>query len=76
MEFTTWEILCDWKARIITGKSLWVKNNIKVPVKRFDDLWIDSNKIDKTRLVIMDVEWFELNVLKWMGENTKKLPQY
>lgn len=71
LEFTIWEILCDWKARIVTGKSLWVKNIIKVPVKKFDDLWIDSDKIDKTRLIIMDVEWFELNVLKWMEKALK-----
>ena len=44
---------------------------IKVPVKRFDDLWIEKEKIENTRLIIMDVEWFELNVLKWM-KNTLK----
>lgn len=44
---------------------------IKVPVKRFDDLWIEKEKIEKIRLIIMDVEWFELNVLKWM-KNTLK----
>jgi hypothetical protein len=32
------------------------KNIIKIPVKRFDDLDIDAEKIDKTRLIIMDVE--------------------
>lgn len=45
---------------------------IKVPVRRFDDLWIDTEKIENTRLIIMDVEWFELNVLKWMENTLKK----
>lgn len=45
---------------------------IKVPVKKFDDLWILKEKIEKTRLIIMDVEWFELNVLKWMESSLKK----
>lgn len=37
----------------------------KVPVKMFDEAWLNIDP-KKTRLIIMDVEWFELNVLKWM----------
>lgn len=39
---------------------------IEVPVKKFDDLQINKEKIKATRLIVMDVEWFELNVIKWM----------
>lgn len=72
LEFTTWNIECDWKAHIVNDSTSEYENIIKVLVKRFDDLDIDAEKIDKTRLIIMDVEWFELNVLKWMERTLKK----
>ena len=53
----------------ITDNGEWMNEwntTIKIPVKKFDDLWIDKKIISETRLIIMDVEWFELNVLKWM----------
>ena len=31
-----------------------------------------KKKIKSTRLVIMDVEWYELNVLKWMEKSLKE----
>jgi len=40
---------------------------IKVPIKKMDDLnlWIKNNNI---RLIMIDVEWFEYNVLKGMSD--------
>lgn len=46
---------------------------ISVHVDRFDDIWIDSQKIKNTKLILIDVEWFELNVLKWMSESIKSM---
>jgi len=70
MFFEVWD-LCDSCAHIVYKKN---KNTITIPVKRFDDLWIEKEKIGKTRLVIMDVEWFELNVLRWMKNTLQLLP--
>ena len=39
---------------------------------KFDDLWIEKEIIKKTRLIIMDVEWFEFNVIKWMEKSLKE----
>lgn len=39
---------------------------IEVNIKRFDDLKIDNEIITNTKLIIMDVEWFEYEVIKWM----------
>ena len=46
-------------------------NYIKVPVKTFDSIWLDIDP-QKTKLIIMDVEWFEFKVLKWMENFLKK----
>ena len=76
LKFATW-IGCSWMAHIINDISNEKQHNlwkiIDINVKKFDDLWIDKDKIDKTRLIIIDVEWFELNVLKWMENTLKKL---
>lgn len=64
MKFSMWND-CDPMWHIVDDK--W--NNLQtiyVPIKKFDDLWITKEKLDKTRLIIIDVEWYELNVLKWM----------
>ncbi len=70
---------CDTMAHFIEDNELWTKKmswkiwkKIKIPVKRFDDLWISDRKIKNTRLVIIDTEWFEFNVLMWMKESLKK----
>ena len=56
-----------WGSHILKGVGVLEWGDIiQVPVKRFDDLLIDNEKIDKTRLIIMDVEWFEANVLMGM----------
>lgn len=75
MKFWYNKYINNGSSHIITWKSKydydwWVV--IEVPVRRFDDLWIDDEKIERTRLIIMDVEWFELNVLKWMKNTLKK----
>lgn len=75
MKFWYNKYINNGSSHIITWKSKydydwWVV--IEVPVRRFDDLWIDDQKIEGTRLIIMDVEWFELNVLKWMKNTLKK----
>lgn len=62
----------NWSSQIVKDTALEWWEIIDVPVKRFDDLWIDNEKIEHTRLIIMDVEWFELNVLKWMENTLKK----
>lgn len=62
-----------WGSHIVKkGGVLEWGNIIQVPVKRFDDLLIDNEIIDKTRLIIMDVEWFEANVLMGMENSLKK----
>lgn len=63
--------VCDSCAHIVQQKN---KNTISIPVKRFDDLWIEKEKIWKTKLVIMDVEWFEMNVLKGMKNTLQIFP--
>ena len=74
MKFWYNKYINSGSSHIITWKSKYEHDwweIIEVPVKKFDDLWIDSDKIDKTRLIIMDVEWFELNVLRWMEKALK-----
>ena len=61
----------NWVAHIVESLDS-NKDIIQIPVKKFDDLWIDKEKIQKTRLIIMDVEWYELNVLKWMEKSLKE----
>lgn len=62
MFFEVWSA-CDSTAHIVSKKT---SNTIIIPVKKFDNLWISHEIINNTRLIIMDVEWFEYNVLKWM----------
>lgn len=62
----------NWSSQIVKDVALEWWEIIQVPVKRFDDLWIEKEKIEKTRLIIMDVEGFELNVLKWMEKSLKE----
>lgn len=62
----------NWWSKIIQDDTILEWNTIEVPVKRFDDLNIDDEKIEKTRLIIMDVEWFEYQALKWMEKSLKK----
>ncbi len=46
---------------------------INVPVKRLDQSKLLSDEeIYNTRLIIIDVEWYELEVLKWMQEILNK----
>lgn len=78
IHFMTWE-KCDTMAHFIDNNDLWKKkmswkqwNIITVPVRRFDGIWISDEKLSNTRLVIIDTEWFEFNVLKWMQESLKK----
>lgn len=59
-------------SQIVKDKPLEWWTLIQVPVKKFDDLEISQEKIDKTRLIIMDVEWFEFNVIKWMEKSLKE----
>lgn len=47
-------------------------NYIKLPVKTFDNIWLDIDP-KKTKLIIMDVEWFEFEVLKWMEKFLTKI---
>ncbi len=61
--------LHDWSSRVFQK---WFKQYrhskmIKVPIKKMDDLnlWIKNNNI---RLIMIDVEWFEYNVLKGMSD--------
>ena len=61
----------NWISKVITEWDKIEWEVIEVPIKRFDDLHIDKEKITKTRLMIMDVEWFEYHALKWM-QNTLK----
>lgn len=68
MKFSMWKD-CDAMWHIVDDEQSNNQQTINVPVKKFDDLWIDKEKIDKTRLIIMDVEWYELNVLKWMKQS-------
>ena len=72
-ETIKFEYVPEWNggSHVIQSDTKTGWNIIEIPIKKFDDLWIDKEKIEKTKLVIMDVEWFELNVLKWM-ENTLK----
>ena len=57
----------NWTAHFINDQDYLNKENfIDVPVRRFDDLQIENKKLNDTRLIIIDVEWFELEVLKWM----------
>lgn len=61
-EFLPWS---NWGSYIKwCGSEQW--HEIFVPVKKFDELWISESIIKKTKLIIMDVEWFEYNVLQWM----------
>lgn len=66
----------DWWSHIITDDSrytgLW--EIIDIPVKKLDTSKLISNsELDNTRLIMIDVEWYELDVLKWMKESLKKL---
>ena len=77
LKFATW-IGCSSMAHIINNTqeikqqhNLW--NIIDINVRKFDDLWIEKSIIENTNLIIMDVEWFELNVLKWMENTLKQL---
>ena len=64
----------NWSSHIIDNNknnlNLWWKI-IDVPLKKFDDLGIEDGIIKNTRLLIMDVEWFEFNVLRWMKDTLK-----
>lgn len=78
LSFLTWE-KCDTMAHFIEWNDLWNKKmswklwkTISVPVKKFDDLKISDEKIKKTRLIIIDTEWYDYNVLLWMKESLKK----
>ena len=62
----------NWGSAIVEKEALEWWEIIEVPVKRFDELEINNEIIEKTRLVIIDVEWFEYYVLKWMGKTLKK----
>lgn len=75
MKFYYSKFINNGSSHIIIWKSKndfdwWVI--IEVPVKRFDDLWIEKEKIEKTRLVIMDVEWYEYHVLRGMEKTLKQ----
>lgn len=50
-----WNYVSSWKWKLI-----------KIPIKVFDNIHISKEKINNTRLIIMDVEWYELEVLLWM----------
>lgn len=78
LSFVTWE-KCDTMAHFIENNDLGTKKmsgstgkTITVPVKKFDDLGITEEKIENTRLIIIDTEGFEFNVLMWMKESLKK----
>ena len=78
LSFATWSN-CDAMAHILDDndinsywKNMYEGNIIQVPVKKFDDLWIEKEKVEKTRLVIMDVEWFEYHALRWMEKTLKE----
>ncbi len=64
----------DWGSHIVqTDEDLIIDKDsihINVPVKKLDSL-IDEELLKKTRLVLIDVEWFELNVLKGARESLK-----
>lgn len=70
MEFEYLPRCNGWSYIKWCGTDKWV--SIQVPVKRFDDLWIDKDIIKNTRLIIMDVEWFEYNVLQGMSNALDK----
>ena len=75
MKFWYNKYINSGSSHIITWKSKYDYDwwtVIEVPVRKFDDLKIDDEKIEKTRLIIMDVEWFEFNVLKWMRNTLNK----
>lgn len=69
-----YNIKSNWCAHIIEeDDNADKKDIINISVKKFDDLWIDKEKIKRVWLIIMDVEWFELNVLRWMEKTLKNL---
>ncbi len=72
MEYKRWRC---WNSHIVEDNYEEVEwwDIVTVNVKKFDDLWIDDSIIKKTKLIIMDVEWFEFNVINWMSETLSKL---
>lgn len=78
LSFVTGE-KCDTMAHFIENNDLGPKKmsgaigkTISVPVRKFDDLEISDEKLKNTRVVIIDTEGFEFNVLMWMKESLKK----
>ena len=76
--FNTW-VNCDWMAHIIDNNVSLYDDDvlhkwkiIKIPVFKFDDLKIEKEKINNTRLIIIDVEGYEYHVLKWMEQSLKE----
>ena len=65
-----YNIKSNWSAHIIKDGNT-NKDVLMIPVKKFDDLKIEKEKIENTRLIIMDVEWFEYDALRWMEKNLK-----
>lgn len=66
----------DWWSHIITENSIYTGSwkKISIPVMRLDTSNLISDyELDNTRLIMIDVEWYELDVLKWMKELLKKL---
>ena len=63
----------DWSSRVVQKIDINSEfaSIIQIPIKKFDDLDIDKDILSKTRLIIMDVEWFEPFVLKGMEESLK-----
>lgn len=45
---------------------------LHLPIKKFDDLRLPIS-YEKIKLFLIDVEWFEYEVLQWMQETLKKL---
>jgi len=76
LPFTVWDI-ADTTAHINDEnfihkcKCITQTKEISVPINKFDNLWIDAKKIESTKLILIDVEWFEFNVLKWMANALK-----
>ncbi len=59
-----------WSKFIEEQKNKEWTNLLTVAVNKFDD-FIDANYISKIRLIIMDVEGYEYQVLQWMYQSLK-----
>lgn len=64
------DIFSSWTNKFSSDKHIkW----IKVESKAFDSIWKEMIKPEDIDMIIIDVEWFQLNTLKWMNSTLSKL---